>query len=129
MTGLTLNYGDAWGLNSYSNPSSSVCKYIHNNIEDGIAAGMRQGLTRTESEDVVAVCLNGDDSLPKELQIIKRNDGFKAKVLESFKKDIDEESFINKSFNTSLFSEKDIEMCKKIGVTPEQMIDFIKSLY
>ena len=129
MTGLTLNYGDAWGLNSYSNPSSSVRKYIHNNIEDGISVGMRQGLTRTESEDVVAVCLNSDDSLPKELQIIKRNDGFKAKVLESFKKDIDEESFINKSFNTSLFSEKDIEMCKKIGVTPEQMIDFIKSLY
>ena len=90
---------------------------------------MRQGLTRTENENVVAVCLNDDDSLPKELQIIKRNNGFKAKVLESFKKDIGEESFINKSFNTSLFSEKDIEMCKKIGVTPEQMIDFIKSLY
>ena len=86
MTGLTLNYGDAWGLNSYSNPSSSVCKYIHNNIEDGIAVGMRQGLTRTESEDVVAVCLNGDDSLQRNYRSSKEITDLKLRFLNHSKK-------------------------------------------
>ena len=130
MTGLTLNYGDAWGLNSSLRDTiSSVSNYIHNQIEDGVAVAMRHGFSRKEGEDMVAVHLYDDGKLPKTLQFIKRNDVYRAKVLESFKKDIDEKSFINKSYTVSIFSEEDIEKCKDIGVTPEQMIDFIKSLY
>jgi hypothetical protein len=132
MTGLTLNYGDAWGLNSHSSSytiSNSVREYIHEQIERGITLAEYRGFTRSEGEDMIAVCLNDDSKLPKTLQFIKRNDTYRAKVLDSFKKDVDEKTFINKSYTVSIFSEEDIEKCKEIGVTPEQMIDFIKSLY
>jgi len=67
--------------------------------------------------------------LPMALRVIRRNDFYRTKVLESLKKELSEEDYINKSFTTTMFEEKDIKDCKRIGVTPEQMIEFLKSLY
>jgi len=130
MSGLSLNYGDAWGLGtgSYSR-EKEIANFLANSFKEEVAReALSVGCDRQTFEDVYAE-VGRKSELPAALRVIKRNGFYRNRVLESFKKDIDEKTFINKSYTVSIFSEEDIEKCKEIGVTPEQMIDFIKSLY
>lgn len=122
---LTLNYGDAWGLDtdSYSSGYSLKERVAKEAME-------KSGCDRDLFEDCWDEVWKTNDQLPVVLHVIKRNESYKNKVLDSLKKLLGDEVFNNKSYTTEMFEEKDaVARCEKIGVTPQQMVDFLKSLY
>lgn len=114
MSGLSLNYGDAWGLGtgSYSSREKEIANVLENSFKEEVAREARR-----KSE------------LPAAFRVIKRNGFYRNRFLEALKRELGLEAYKNKSFTIAMFDEKDIEECETIGVTPEQMVEFLKSLY
>ena len=131
MSGLSLNYGDAWGLGtgSYSSREKEIANFLVNSFKQEVAReALSVGCDRQTFEDVWAE-VGRKSELPAALRVIKRNGFYRNRVLEALKRELGLEAYKNKSFTTAMFDEKDIEECEKIGVTPEQMIEFLKTLY
>ena len=131
MNGLSLNYGDAWGLGS-SSRNEQIAQELTLVYKERVAKEVTLSADircdRQTFEDIWAET-GRKSELPTSLRVIKRNNFYRNRVLESMKKELGEEAFNTKSFTVAMFEEKDIEACKKIGVTPEQMVEFLKSLY
>lgn len=124
-----LTFGVASSLES-SSRNEQIAQELTLAYKERVAKEVmtKTGCSQQMFEDVWSETGRKSD-LPMALRVIRRNDIYRTKVLESLKKELSEEDYINKSFTTTMFEEKDIEDCKRIGVTPEQMIEFLKSLY
>ena len=133
MAGLSLNYGDAWGLDSTSrNCQQTIDKFL-GSLKEKVKndAMSKTGCDSDLFEDCWdEVWKTTNEQLPVVLRVAKRNEYFRNKIISSLKKEIgDDEVFNNKSYTAAMFDEKDIAACEKIGVTPQQMVDYLKSLY
>ena len=122
MSGLSLNYGDAWGLgtDSYSSREKEIAKEIANVLENSF----KEQVAREK-----ALSVGRKSELPAAFRVIKRDGLYRNLFLEALKKVVGLEAYKNKSFTTAMLDEEYIKECEKIDVTPEQMIEFLKSLY